>query len=104
MDEDMTLSLQKKAEQSRHQLSDLEEQLQRVSSSKLRKSRLQFLSASFYLPDCYCMLSPSNASHRVEEKVVDKEKMWAPEVVHPHTLIKDANVSKAFLAPVADYT
>ena len=41
MDEDMTLSLQKKAEQSRHQLSDLEEQLQRLEQLKSRLSRLR---------------------------------------------------------------
>ena len=37
----MTLSLQKKSEQSRHQLSDLEEQLQRLEQLKSRLSRLR---------------------------------------------------------------
>jgi hypothetical protein len=41
MDEDMTSSLQKKAEQSRHQLSDLEERLQRLEQLKSRLSRLR---------------------------------------------------------------
>jgi len=41
MDEDMISSLQKKAEQSRTQLSDLEEQLQRLEQLKSRLSRLR---------------------------------------------------------------